>query len=136
MDLPPLQQRFVMHFGEMGARWGGNRTGGQIYAVLFLSDEPLRADGIVEKLGVSRSNVSMGLKELQAWKLVRLSHTPGDRRDYYATPDDLWVIVRTIAAARLILSLKDQFNKDLNDEMHPICRPCACDWLCVVSLRR
>ncbi|GAB5468872.1 MAG: GbsR/MarR family transcriptional regulator [Rhodospirillales bacterium] len=100
MNLPPLQQRFVMHFGEMGARWGVNRTVGQIYALLFLSDAPLCADQIVAQLGFSRSNVSMGLKELQAWRLVRLQHLPDDRRDFFTTPDDLWEIVRTLAEQR------------------------------------
>ncbi len=100
MDLPPLQQRFVTHFGEMGARWGVNRTVGQIYALLFLSEKPLCADDIVDALGFSRSNVSMGLKELQAWNLVRLKHLPGDRREYFTTPDDLWEIVRTLAEQR------------------------------------
>ena len=100
MRLTPFQQEFVLHFGEMGSRWGINRTVGQIYAVLFLSDVPLNAEQIVDKLGFSRSNVSMGLKELQAWELVRLRHLPGDRRDYFATPDDLWEIVRTLADQR------------------------------------
>ena len=80
MQLSPLKQRFVLHFGEMGSRWGINRTVGQIYAVLYISREPLTADDIVDRLGVSRSNVSMGLKELQSWRLVRLEHRPGDRR--------------------------------------------------------
>lgn len=96
MQLPPLVQTFVLHFGEMGSRWGISRTVGQIYAVLFVSVRPLNADEIVERLGVSRSNVSMGLKELQAWNLVRLQHMPGDRRDYFTTPEDLWQIVRTL----------------------------------------
>jgi DNA-binding transcriptional regulator GbsR (MarR family) len=94
MNLAPLVQTFVLHFGEMGSRWGINRTVGQIYALLYLSKAPLNAEDIVERLGVSRSNVSMGLKELQAWNLVRLQHKPGDRRDYFATPDDIWQIVR------------------------------------------
>ena len=100
MNLPPLVQAFVLHFGEMGSRWGINRTVGQIYAVLFAADRPLCADDLVERLGVSRSNVSMGLKELQAWNLVRLKHVPGDRRDFFATPDDVWAIVRTLVAER------------------------------------
>jgi DNA-binding transcriptional regulator GbsR (MarR family) len=98
--LPPLIQTFVLHFGEMGSRWGINRTVGQIYALLFLSSEPLNAEDIVERLGVSRSNVSMGLKELQSWNLVRLQHMPGDRRDYFSTPDDIWQIVRTLVEER------------------------------------
>ncbi|AWK88988.1 GbsR/MarR family transcriptional regulator [Azospirillum thermophilum] len=100
MNLPPLVQAFVLHFGEMGSRWGINRTVGQIYALLFLSSEALNADDICDRLGFSRSNVSMGLKELQSWNLVRLQHRPGDRREYFSTPDDLWTIVRTLVEER------------------------------------
>ena len=89
MPLTPLHQEFVLHFGEMGSRWGINRTVGQIYALLFISSEPLNAETITDALGISRSNTSMGLKELQGWNLVRLKHLPGDRRDYFTTPDDL-----------------------------------------------
>ncbi len=100
MDLSPLIQDFVLHFGEMGGRWGVNRTVGQIYALLFLSDRPLNADEITEALGVSRSNVSMGLKELEGWRLVRKRHLPGDRREYIEALDDIWQIVRTLAEER------------------------------------
>lgn len=100
MELAPLIQRFVLHFGEMGSRWGINRTVGQIYALLFVSDRPLHADDIVERLGISRSNVSMGLKELESWRLVRLSHLPGDRREYFSAPEDVWAIFRTLAEER------------------------------------
>lgn len=100
MDLPPLARDFVLHFGEMGSRWGINRTVGQIYALLFLSPVPLNADEIVERLGFSRSNVSLGLKELQSWNLVRLKHLPDDRREHFSTPEDLWEIVRTLAEER------------------------------------
>ena len=100
MNLSSLEQDFVLHFGEMGSRWGINRTVGQIYALLFLSEHPLNAEQIVHKLGFSRSNVSMGLKELQSWNLVHLKHLPDDRRDYFTTPDDLWAIVRTLIAER------------------------------------
>lgn len=100
MKLPPLTQRFVLHFGEMGSRWGINRTVGQIYALLYTAARPLNADEIAEALGFSRSNVSIGLKELEAWKLVRLSHQPGDRREYFSAPDDVWTIFRTLAEER------------------------------------
>jgi DNA-binding transcriptional regulator GbsR (MarR family) len=100
MTLTPLQQEFVLHFGEMGSRWGINRTVGQIYALLFLSQAPLNAEQITEGLSISRSNTSMGLKELQSWNLVRLKHFQGDRRDYFTTPEDLWEIVRILVAER------------------------------------
>ncbi|CEJ14951.1 MarR family protein [bacterium YEK0313] len=100
MNLPPLIQAFVLHFGEMGSRWGINRTVGQVYALLYVSPQPLCADDIVAALGISRSNVSMSLKELQAWNLVLLKHLPGDRRDYFTTPDDIWQILRTLAEER------------------------------------
>lgn len=100
MQLSPLVQRFVLHFGEMGSRWGINRTVGQIYALLFTAARPLNADEIAESLGFSRSNVSIGLKELESWNLVRLSHQPGDRREYFSAPDDVWAIFRTLAEER------------------------------------
>ncbi|TDM09237.1 MAG: ArsR family transcriptional regulator [Ideonella sp. MAG2] len=100
MNLPPLTQRFVLHFGEMGSRWGINRTVGQIYALLYVSARPLNADEVGGALGFSRSNVSMGLKELQSWNLVRLLHQPNDRREYFQAPDDIWTIFRTLAAER------------------------------------
>jgi DNA-binding transcriptional regulator GbsR (MarR family) len=100
MDLPPLSQRFVLHFGEMGSRWGINRTVGQIYALLYVSAKPLNADEISEALNFSRSNVSMGLKELQSWRLARLIHQPNDRRDYFQAPEDVWTIFRTLLVER------------------------------------
>lgn len=100
MQLSPLSQRFVLHFGEMGSRWGINRTVGQIYALLYVSSRALNADEIADSLGFSRSNVSMGLKELASWHLVRLQHMPGDRREYFSTPEDVWAIFRTLAEER------------------------------------
>ncbi len=98
--LTPLVHAFVGHFGEMGSRWGINRTVGQIYALIFVSPQPLHADDIAEKLEFSRSNVSMGLKELQAWRLVRLRHFAGDRREYFEAPSDAWEIFQTLAEER------------------------------------
>jgi DNA-binding transcriptional regulator GbsR (MarR family) len=98
--LPSLSRQFVSHFGEMGSRWGINRTVGQIYALIFISQRPLNADDIAETLEFSRSNVSMGLKELQAWRLVRLRHQPGDRREYFEAPSDVWEIFRVLAEER------------------------------------
>ena len=100
MNLPPLCEAFVLHFGEMGSRWGINRTVGQIYAVLFLAERPLCADDIVDRLGISRSNVSMGLKELQAWNLLRQRSVANDRREFFSTPDDIYAIVRTLVEER------------------------------------
>ena len=98
--LSPLVRSFVAHFGEMGSRWGINRTVGQIYALIYVSPAPLNADDMAERLAFSRSNVSMGLKELQAWRLVQLRHLPGDRREYFEAPRDAWEIFRTLAEER------------------------------------
>lgn len=100
MKLTPMLQSFVLHFGEMGSRWGINRTVGQIYALLVITEDPLNADDIGEALGFSRSNVSMGLKELQSWELVRPQHQPGDRKEYFSAPGDVWDIARTLIEQR------------------------------------
>ena len=98
--LSPLMRSFIGHFGEMGSRWGINRTVGQIYALIFVSPVLLNADDIATHLEFSRGNVSMGLKELQAWRLVKLLHLPGDRREYFEAPSDAWEIFRTLAEER------------------------------------
>ena len=98
--LSPLVRSFVAHFGEMGSRWGINRTVGQIYALIYVSEKPIHADDLAEALEFSRSNVSMGLKELQAWRLVQMRHLPGDRREYFEAPADAWEVFRTLAEER------------------------------------
>jgi DNA-binding transcriptional regulator GbsR (MarR family) len=96
----PTAQKFILHWGEMGTRWGVNRTVAQIHALLFLAGRPLTADDIVETLGVARSNVSNSLKELQSWRLVRVSHVMGDRRDHFTALQDVWEIFRVIVEER------------------------------------
>jgi DNA-binding transcriptional regulator GbsR (MarR family) len=92
--------RFVLHWGEMGSVWGVNRSVGQIHGLLYLSDKPLTAEEIAERLGLARSNVSNSLKELQGWNLVRRVHVMGDRRDHFAAETDLWEMVTRIAEGR------------------------------------
>lgn len=100
VNLTPLAQKFILHFGEMGSRWGINRTVGQMYALLYVSGKPLNADEIAEHLQFSRSNVSMGLKELQSWRLVKLLHLQGDRREYFECPKDVWDIFKALIEER------------------------------------
>jgi DNA-binding transcriptional regulator GbsR (MarR family) len=100
MTLSPTVSRFVLHWGEMGSRWGVNRTMSQIHALLFITGRPMHAEEIVEALEVARSNVSTSLRELQGWGLVRLVHLSGDRRDHYETSSHVWELMRTIVKER------------------------------------
>jgi DNA-binding transcriptional regulator GbsR (MarR family) len=100
MELTPLMQKFVLHWGEMGARWGINRTVAQIHALLYLSPKPLNAEEVAETLSVARSNVSNSLKELQGWGIVRVVHVMGDRRDRYESMKDVWEMFRVILDER------------------------------------
>jgi DNA-binding transcriptional regulator GbsR (MarR family) len=100
MDLSPTLSRFVLHWGEMGTRWGVNRTVAQIHALLYISGRPMHAEEIADTLGVARSNVSTSIRELQGWNLVKLIHFPGDRRDHFATSTDVWDLLRTIVRER------------------------------------
>lgn len=99
-DLPPFAQHFILHWGEMGTKWGINRTVAQIHALLFISDRPLNAEDICEQLGVARSNVSNSLKELQNWGIVKVVHLPADRRDHFESIQDVYELFRVIAAER------------------------------------
>lgn len=100
MRLTSVMQRYIVHWGEMGTRWGINRSVAQIHALLYLSSEPIHADEIAETLGIARSNVSVGLKELVTWKLIHVTHTLGDRRDFFVAQRDPWEVVRVIVAGR------------------------------------
>jgi DNA-binding transcriptional regulator GbsR (MarR family) len=100
MKLTPVAERFVLHWGEMGTRWGVNRTMSQIHALLYLAGRPLHAEEIVDTLSVARSNVSTSLKELQSWKLVKVVHVMGDRRDHFETSGDVWELFRIIVLER------------------------------------
>ncbi len=100
MKLTPVMERFVLHWGEMGTRWGVNRSVSQIHALLYLSPKPLPAEEIAETLSIARSNVSTSLRELQAWQLVHMTHVMGDRRDHFDTEKDLWSMLTTIVEGR------------------------------------
>ena len=99
-QLSPVQEKFVLHWGEMGTRWGINRTVAQIHALLYLSAEPLHAEEIARLLSVARSNVSSSLRELQGWGIVRMAHVLGDRRDHFESLKDVWQMFQIIVEER------------------------------------
>lgn len=100
MPLSPTEQRFILHWGEMGTRWGINRTVAQVHALLFLSPKALHAEEIATTLAVARSNVSTSLRELQGWGIVHVVHVLGDRRDHFESVKDVWEIFRIVAEER------------------------------------
>ena len=100
IELTSVQKKFILHWGEMGTRWGINRTVAQIHALLYLSPEPLNADDITATLSVARSNVSTSLKELHSWSLVKTVQKLGDRKDHFETLDDPWEMFRIVANER------------------------------------
>ena len=100
MNLSPVTEKFILHWGEMGTRWGVSRTVAQIHALLYLSERALNAEEIVDTLSVARSNVSTGLKELQGWGLVKVIHVMGDRRDHFVALQDITDLFRVIVEER------------------------------------
>lgn len=118
MKLTPAVEKYVLHWGEMGTRWGTNRTVAQIQALLYLSPRPLRADEIVELLSVARSNVSTSIRELQSYGLVKMTHVLGDRRDYFESLHDVWELFRVI--------IEQRKQRELNPTLSML-RKCAGD---------
>ncbi len=100
MVITPLMEKYILHWGEMGTRWGVNRTVSQIHALLYLSPDPLHAEEIASLLSVARSNVSTSLKELQSWDLIQVSNVLGDRRDHFTVRGDTWEMLLTIVEGR------------------------------------
>ena len=113
MKLSRAMENTILHWGEMGSRWGVNRSIAQIHALLYLSTTPLTADEIAETLGIARSNVSTSLRELQSWDLVSMTHVLGDRRDHFDAKTDLWEVLLTIVDERK------------RREIDPTVSPCA-----------
>ena len=113
--LSPVEQKFILHWGEMGTRWGINRTVAQIHALLYLSPQPLNAEDIAETLAVARSNVSTSLKELQGWGIVKMVHVLGDKRDHFESLKDVWEMFRIV--------LDERKRRELDPTMH-VLREC------------
>ncbi len=99
-ELTPVMKQFILHWGEMGGTWGVNRTVAQIYAMLYLSPEPLTAEELSETLSIARSTVSTGLRELQGWGIVKVVHVLGDRRDHFEAVSNVWQMFRAIVSER------------------------------------
>jgi len=99
-SLTSIQRQYILHWGEMGTRWGINRTVAQIHALLYLSPKPLGAEEIAATLGVARSNVSTSIRELESWGLVRASHLLGERKAQYESMTDVWEMFRIIVEQR------------------------------------
>ena len=100
IELDSPTQKFILHWGEMGSRWGLSRTVAQIHALLYISPNPLTADEISDILDIARSTVSTGLRELQAWHVVKVIHVLGDRRDHFEVIGDVWEMFRAVLRER------------------------------------
>ena len=98
--LQEIKERFILHWGEMGTRWGINRTMAQVQALLFISEQPLSADEIMQELQISRGNVSMSLRELMNWGIVSKMHVKGERKEFFTTEKDVWELFKVILRER------------------------------------
>jgi DNA-binding transcriptional regulator GbsR (MarR family) len=127
-ELANIQRQYILHWGEMGTRWGINRTVAQIHALLYLSPKPLAADEIAETLNVARSNVSTSIRELESWGIVRPVHVLGERREHYESLKDVWEMFRIIVEQRkrreidptlqLLRNCLDELKKDGNADAY------------------
>ena len=100
IELDPTTENFILHWGELGSRWGLNRTVAQIHALLYISPNPLTAEEISDILGIARSTVSTGLRELSTWGVVKVVHVLGDRRDHFEVIGDVWEMFRAVLHER------------------------------------
>jgi len=111
-----ITQSFILHFGEMGSKWGFNRTVGQILGLMVITEEMINAEQIAKTLSISRGNVSMALKELQSWRLVKTVHIQGDRKEYYTAIGDIWEMAFTVMEERRKREVeKSEKTKKIND---------------------
>ena len=95
-----VQERFINQWGNMVDAWGLNKTMGQIHALLYITGEPLTADEIMERLNISRGNVSMNLRALMSWGVVHRQHRKGDRKQYFVAEEDPWRWFKNVVRER------------------------------------
>ena len=127
-QLTNIQKQYILHWGEMGTRWGINRTVAQIHALLYLSPKPIAADEIAETLSVARSNVSTSIRELESWGIIRPVHVLGERREHYESLKDVWEMFRIIVEQRkrrevdptlqLLRNCLDELNRENNPDAY------------------
>jgi DNA-binding transcriptional regulator GbsR (MarR family) len=98
--LQTVEDEFVELWNNMATLWGISPTMARIHGLLYISGEALSMDDIMARLEISRGNVSMNLSKLVEWGLVRKVHKKGDRREYYASLDDVWEMFTLVANQR------------------------------------
>lgn len=99
--LREAQDRFIASWGRMGSAWGISRTMAEVHALLYVTGEPMNTDEIMDRLAISRGNVSMSVRALLDWGVIQKTHKRGDRKDYFRAEQDVWAMLRAIARERI-----------------------------------
>ncbi|MFN0013550.1 MAG: GbsR/MarR family transcriptional regulator [Saprospiraceae bacterium] len=100
MDLQEGKQKFIESWGIMASEWGINRAMAQVHALLLVAPEPMTADDVMERLGISRGNANINLRALMDWGLVHKQLRPGSRKEFFYAEKDMWVVFRQILVQR------------------------------------
>jgi DNA-binding transcriptional regulator GbsR (MarR family) len=126
ITIEEVHDRFINQWGNMVDAWGLNKTMGQIHALLYITGEPLTADEIMDRLNISRGNVSMNLRDLMSWGVVRREHRKGDRKQYFVAEEDPWRWFKNVVRERRkreVEPIIEAFSDTLSLLNHP--RPAA-----------
>jgi DNA-binding transcriptional regulator GbsR (MarR family) len=100
-SLREAQDRFIAVWGQMAGAWGISRTMAEVHALLYITQESLCSDEIMERLQISRGNASMSLRSLLDWGIVSRINKRGDRKEYFRCEQDVWAMFRAIVRERL-----------------------------------
>lgn len=95
-----LQHGTMETMGRITAFWGFSKIMGQLYGLLYLSPKPLTLDEMAESLSISKGNVSINIRALERWNMVRQVWIKGDRKDFYEAETDFWKIIRGVLKER------------------------------------
>ena len=95
-----LQHGTMETMGRITSFWGFSKIMGQLYGLLYLSPKPLTLDEMAENLSISKGNVSINIRALERWNMVRQVWVKGDRKDFYEAETDFWKIIRGVLKER------------------------------------
>ena len=105
-QLSPAEREVLDFFVHIGKYLSLPRSVGEIYGFLFARGEKLTLDDLVDQLAISKGSASQGLRMLRGVGAVRVSHLPGDRKDYFEAEAELPALVRGFLRDQLVVKLE------------------------------
>lgn len=100
MKYTEAKEELIQAWGNLGYSWGLNKTMAQIHALLMISPKALSTEDIMQELNISRGNANMNIRALLEWHIIYRVSVAGERKEYFRSEKDIWILARQVAKER------------------------------------